>query len=809
MDGPIDLSAGMVSQPPPAAPPAAPTGTVDLSAGLVPVQKPPRPQPAQDAITASLMDNPKGEGIYHLKGPSGVIQVPYSKIPEAAKQNYFFANKDDLHRYARDYSANPVDESAVDKYLDTAPWWDVPSHVANLLRGAGTGAMQTFTGLDRPPTSSLEQNMQLAAAKPAKTAMESVGDLGENAGEFFSGEELMGLLGKVGNSAEKLKQAQQLSGFLQKSPLVAKLLRIGVTAAKQGGIGGAQTFAKTGGDTGAAATSAGLTAGLSALLGGGSAYVGSKIRGNMATLEDIGGEKVPVTAEAKRTAAEPQQVAGKAIIKNAAQDSAQGHLEELNESRREPASPTALPKQTGPFTFKLRGVKPTESAEGDLLQNPRKKQIGTRVVERTEGPAPQGQPAPVAHGANIRDFNPDTGEGPAIGEPVSTNARRLVKEPTFQYMSGTKPGSPEPRADFATGGGTLETQDPMIARAHASNIDRVISSPSFRSMPPEMQQDLRAAQQEVKQQLSDYHSQVLTQLPGYGKPNFPEVDIPSTVAKVGSYADAAAAVKGHAEDGYKAITDALAFTGESPQHLTMIRQAYQTAEQEFMGATNPKALGQAESKIEAAHEQLRQLIGRVPNTVNLKEFSGLNDAYRNALGLEKISGAIDGSFHGPMSSAKRAWEYSGFNGQELSRNMEQLISTMGRNRVERLMGKENLDAVLQLAQATSTTAGRAKVGIAMKATAQSLMHMHVGPLAAGGYIGHNFLGMSWEGGAAAGWATSMAYNRVKDAILTNPQVAKNLLYAVDYGADPNRYGPFIATMIQKLSTQQSQEEASQ
>lgn len=296
------------------APQAPPTVTapasVDLSAGMVPVQKPTPPQPAQDAITQSLMDNPKGEGIYHLKGPAGVVQVPYSKIPQAAKQGYFFANKDDLHKYARDYSADPINETAVDHYLDTAPWWDMPSHVANLLLGAGTGVQKTFTGMDRPPTSSLEQNMQLAAAKPAKTAMEGVGDLGENVGEFFSGEELLGLLGKGLSSVEKFKQAQQLSGLLQKSPLVAKLLRVGVSAAKTGAIGGAQTLAKTG-DPDAALDSAALAGatdfGLGAITDFGRAGVAAA-RAPSATADAAADGAQAYSAEARR-AVEPHLTA--------------------------------------------------------------------------------------------------------------------------------------------------------------------------------------------------------------------------------------------------------------------------------------------------------------------------------------------------------------------------------------------------------------------------------------------------------------------------------------------------------------------
>jgi hypothetical protein len=207
----------------------------------------------------------RSEGVYQMKSPDGrQVQIPYSAVKTAGPQGYRFLNQGELARYAKDHSADPIDEGAVDKYLDNVPWWDMPGHALNLLSGVGTGVEKTAAGLDRAvrgngPLSGPEEQLQLDAARPTK-GLQSVGEFGENVGEFFSGEELLGLVGRGLQGAEKLKAATQAAQLLEKHPMIAKLVKIGQNAIRQGTIAGAQTYAKTGGDAGAAIAT-GLEAG--------------------------------------------------------------------------------------------------------------------------------------------------------------------------------------------------------------------------------------------------------------------------------------------------------------------------------------------------------------------------------------------------------------------------------------------------------------------------------------------------------------------------------------------------------------------
>jgi hypothetical protein len=775
---------------------ASPAGGLDMTTfkplNAAPGATPPRPQPAQDAIAGELgtpTTPGAAEGTYTMHTPSGhVIPVRYSRVHQALDQGLLFADQQNLRNYARDHATDPLDEDRIDQWLDKHPYVAAP---VNLGKGLGIGLAKTLTGVLPTPTTRAGTEMQMLAATPPKGAMQETGEVGENLAEFFSGEELLSMLGKTGaalSMADKLKTVTGLAQLIDKVPMVGKLLKIGASAAKQGTIAGTQTLAKTGSPS-AALWSGGIAAATGGAFQAAGEGLSSAIAKRATTLEDVGGVETPVPAAARNVKPTPAQAAGQESIRKAAQSAGRAHLEEVNEGRAIPPSAPALPARTGPFEFKLRGApEPTETNTGNLT---------TRAAEipRTHTSLPTDR-------AGATEYS-RVGTEPEYIRPGDTFAERQGRVWAERRIPGamhsSAPGE-TPMESTLGGGGEITTQDPNLARAHIETLNRAIEDPSFARMPEAQQQDLLAARADAQQQMTRYHAEVLQTLPGYGKANFAPVDIPQAVAKIGSWSDTAQAVKQTAVDGYKTIMDGLAFTGESPQHLTMIRNAYQAAEAKFMEADNPAALSAAEQSIEKTHDELRAMLGRVPNAASVKEFAAMNDAYKNGLGLEKISKAIDGSFHAPMSSAKRSFEYSGYNGQQLLQRMEGLMNTMGRGRVTRLMGKENLDTVLQVGQLSSTNAGRMKLGAALKAVSDGFVRLHVGPMAVGAYVGR-LAGVPWEFAAPAGAAAAEGGKRLMNVILTNPKIAQNLIFAIDSGAKPENYGPFIATMIQRAVTE--------
>ena len=194
----------------------------------------------------------------------------------------------------------------------------------------------------------------------------------------------------------------------------------------------------------------------------------------------------------------------------------------------------------------------------------------------------------------------------------------------------------------------------------------------------------------------------------------------------------------------------------------------------------------------------------IHGAVSPKELSGFNDAYRNAQRMRAVATAVDGSFTGNASSSARSWEYRGFDGNRLMSNLSRLQQRMGRGPLERVVGKDNLDTLFRVAELNRTQTARARFGVAVKPIVQSLLSLHVGPIAAGGFLGH-LTGIGYEAGAVAGWGTAAATKKVMDAVLTNPKIAQNLIFAIDSGANPAHYGPMLASMIQQQETENSRQ----
>ena len=727
-----------------------------------------------------LAYNANGEATYQMKNPQGqAVSIPYSNVGRALDQGHLFADKGTLQQYARDHAADPLTEGRVDRFMDRHPYLTAPLSV---IEGIGGAALQTLTGADRTPTTRGETEAQLAAATPAHGIAQGVGELGEGVGEFFSAEELLGLLGKTGEAmgvADRFKQANTLAKIVNDHPMIAKLLKIGASAVKQGTIVSGQTYLKTG-SPGAAAEGGLGAAAAGAALGGlseGAGAVRNAIGKRATTLEDVGGVETPIPGNVRNPKVTPQQKAGQASIKNAARGTLAGHLEEVNESRAVPPSAPALPASTGPYEFNLRGPKTTEATEGSA----------GRQAERFE-PAASHVPAGQEPGPQTRE---------QLGSTAATIPDRLQQR-TQAYTSGNEAGL-EAKGDVVTGGGTLKTQDPNIAQMHVSRLNEVVESDEFQRMPPAQQQDILAARHDAMKQLGAYYEKQTADFRG-NRPNFEPIDIRQTLARTHSYTDAADELDKIATEGYEH------FDKISGGRFTNIRQANKNAWRAFKSATTEDGRNNAQAAIEDSNQRMAKLMSDMQGAVTPKELSGFNEAYKRSQQLKAVAEAVDGSFSGNASASARSWEYRGFDGNRLMSSMSRLQQRVGRPALDRLVGKENVDTLFRVAELNRTQAQRAKFGQAIAPVARQLLSLHVGPIAAGAYLGH-FVGMPYEWGGAAGWAITAASKRVMNAVLTNPKVAQNLMFAIDSGAKPERYAPMIAEMIQQQETQSEREQA--
>jgi hypothetical protein len=707
-----------------------------------------------------------------MRNPAGQpVGIPYSNVGKAIDQGHLFSDKNALQQYARDHAADPLSEDRVDQFIDAHPYIGRP--IAG-LKGAGTGVLKTITAGDRTPTTRGETELQLAAATPTRNAGEAGGEAAEGVGEYFTGDEFLNLLGKGAETlglTQKLKAMSGIASTLEKAPpMVQKLVKIGMSAVKQGTIAAGQAGAKTGGDPASMAESGLATAGLSALTEGAGAGIAAKIRNEAPTVEKVGGVDTQVPASVRNGKVTPQQTAGKQSIKNAAQSTLANHLGEVNESRAVPGGPAQLPAGTGPFEFNMK-VPSREETTGDIATH-------AAEIPKTHSHAP-------ASGATTQ-----TAE---IGSLAKTVPNRLLERDTPGYMHSSAPGENPSETDYVHSG-NLVTQDSNIARSHIENLNSAIDSGEFASYSPAKRQELLDARSDAQKQMAQYHERVMSNLPGAAKPNLEQINIPQAVAKAGSFSDAAATLEKTGSDGYNLLNDV---TGGK---FNALRNENKAAWDAYMGASGEEAQGAAERALDQSNARIAQMFSGLRGIVDPKNLDGFDDAYRNAQGLRSVASAVDGSFTGNSSNSARSWEQRGFDGNRLMSNLSRLQTKIGRGSLERLVGRDNLDTLFQVAELNRTNAQRARFGAAIKPVQEGLIRMHVGPIAAGGYLGH-LAGLPWEAGAAAGWATAEGTKRLMNVVLTNPQIAKNLTFAIESGAKGENYGPFIASLVSKAVTE--------
>jgi hypothetical protein len=774
----LDLSkAQPIGQPAAAPPPAPPAGSpagggvqLDMSKAQ-PIQLDmSKAQPiGQPTGGNPLTANPKNEGIYQMLGPDGKpAGIPYSNAQgPAIRSGYKFASDQEAARFAHDYAADPrVISGASDLIRDN------PGTMTAL--GAAHGAAKTAAGLGEITHAPVPKGVKDFADAPNEGGYMATGDAAEGMAEYLTGEEALSLLGKVAKGSEALKAATHLTQLAEKFPVLGRALKNAV-------IAGGQTFAKTGGDVGASAQAAALAGGISGTIEKAGQGIAGAIEKRAATTETVGGVETTVPAELRTAKETPQQTAGKQSIKNAAKDSLGRNLQEVNESRSIPGGPK-LTTGSDPYEFKLKTT-PARTTPATTTRT------GPAVVPAGKGTVTGELHAKPQYVTSAERIPTKPGNENAMAADVSTTQPRPVSEDVVTPST-------------AEGGGILKTQDPNVAREHIATLNEAIENHPTKTGHDF--QDLNTAREDAQQQMGEYHEQLRTRYPGSQRPNFEQIDIPKTTEKIGSFTEAADHLEKTATDGYQHFND---LTGGK---FNAIREENSQAWAAYKGASGAEAQDAAEKAIDASNAKMTDLMKSIGGAITPKELSGFNDAYKNAQTLRAVANAVDGSFSGNSSNAARSWEYRGFDGNRLMANLSRLQQKQGRPALERVIGKQNLDTLFQVAELNRSNAARGRFGQAIKPIADWLQQSggaikHIAPIAIGGEIGR-MTGMGWAAGAVAGELTGMATKKVMNAILTNPKVAQNLIFAIQSGANPKNYAPLIGTMIQQAETENSRSE---
>jgi len=318
--------------------------------------------PVTYTVPSDLTSNPpdpktgQGEGTYKFWNAHGMpIMVPYSKAlallghPEGAlgsgqsevdrfhqaysdlKAQGFTLDDADVPRLYSDYAEDPrLKDVRAQNFYKSIP-------AIGYLRGAA----RTVAGGIHATGNQAPHGLDVLAKTPNNPdpyigAMQTVTEAAENVNEFMAGDELLSGMTKILGPGVKLAEAGKVEQEIQKGSALGKLA---LTALRQGAVAGGQTYAKTGGDAGAAATAAEQTAllsgGLSTLRAGGAAIKTARAGTAEADTAAAAAREQTATesAAAANRATEEARAADSSAYSDVARGAAKPHMEAINAAR--------------------------------------------------------------------------------------------------------------------------------------------------------------------------------------------------------------------------------------------------------------------------------------------------------------------------------------------------------------------------------------------------------------------------------------------------------------------------------------------
>jgi len=625
---------------------------------------------------------------------------------------------------------------------------------------------------------------------------QNVGAVGEQVLEYIGTDGLLKLAGPAAgavDTAEHLKSAQQVAQVIKAHPKLAGLLAVGLKAAKDATMMGAQTYGHTM-DPGQAAEAAAF---------GGAGRVAAEAvgAGGRALLNrapktlNIAGEEIPALANQVNEAGEPtgtnaaeapqvaaaQQTGAQAVLGNTARQGAGNALTWLNlyGNRTVPTAAEGVPLLTAgegaePFTFRLEGPGTTETPTGAIAhsaaQEPRAAFKDPRFTSesaptRTAEVGPTGRIIPGEEGsagADIRTARPPAARGEIVG-----------------------------------GGGTLETANPHEAQAWLQQLDDLRQSPTYDALPTKQQLAIDEQFKSLQEQIGLYHASPYVQ-------RFAPADVPTAVGQVNTFGDAAAQVQAAAKPIYETLDRV------SGGQFTKYNGAVKQAQKVIRSATSMEAVESAEIKLSEANEAIDNLMTRHASEISPTDYRAARSAWRDSMTLSNLHNVTERMMNGITAEESAQGLPRIMTGR--TKALEAFLSK-GDNRanVERLIGAEgvtNLKRITLLLSNASTA--RAASNVARETMLEMGRHVGRGGMGAmaGAAIAHMAGGDVWTG-AVTGAAAADGMRYVLRQAATNPNVGKLLDYAARNHLSPQHYAPLIARAIATPFQSQAEPEQQQ
>ena len=280
-------------------------------------------------------------------------------------------------------------------------------------------------------------------------------------------------------------------------------------------------------------------------------------------------------------------------------------------------------------------------------------------------------------------------------------------------------------------------------------------------------------------------AKVTTTTPAKTVAAMPKIDVNETLNRVGDYTRA----RQELGDSLNTVQDQM-----GPE--------YKTARAQMAEAEKSADSGKPEDQAayEAAQKKLDDVIQASGAAPEMK--TALKSGWRNYYLLKPAQQVLDKSLEGLPGATQASYEQRGINGKTLLGGLNQMVRKNGRNATAAAFGGEDrLQALEEIGQKAYTVKGRGLLNKAIDSVAR-LAGAGLGYKTTGHWVG---AAVGAELGGSVLRATQEQTGAVIKSMLSNPRIARAITFAVDSGADPEKYAPGIAAMVTKYFSQTQEE----
>ena len=700
-------------------------------------------------------------------------------------------------------------EQGADKSLAQVP--ATVGHAIQSIPGLGPW-LSRHTDLD---TTTARYAAQAAAPiKPTSTGDTTAGFTGaalETMGEWMVGEgELKALtqgerMMKVAQNVKLLERMPKLAEAIAAHPDMAAALG---TAATQAALGGGQALAH-----GATPTEALESAGTAGIIGGaldlGFRGLGAAGEARKPGVTPIEGADFPTRADGTLnmpalSGLKVDPVTGQVdeALNNIGQRAVATSLNRSNAARAamEQAAPQVVtdasrmlpaPADTTPGFTVGPAEEPTPVREGQVAYDPRKRQIGTRVVE---GTGPSGAPGdPFAY-----DAYPEGPSQPA--EPPDKTGS--FRQPQWQYLTSERPGTMNPVSETTSGPGTLiltnDGQASSVARARAQQMQYqsiMDDPPVWDELGVRQQQAIQDAHADISEQLRRYDDYAASQ------PNFPPHDVADAAANTDSIGGAAKQIKANFAPFWQ---KANALSDGEFSNLRNQEKALQNALRSEGRTGDRQALM---DQLNDNQQAQSDLFDRFRTQLTPQEWDVYRPGYQDGIVLDNFDNLIQSHFNGITradvaqsgGALRRVFDPStGFNQQ-----VENFLNK-GNNRavLQRTIGNDGILNIKQMGQLFENSERQAATKSLLDTIGSSIRRHHYGIAGAAGSLAYgasHSLGLAAGavGGTLAAGAVTGTLKYITERLASDPVFLNRFLFAARNGVAPRIAGPILAATMMR------------